>query len=63
MDEEKKTIRAQIRRLRAQMTREEIGQRSLEIWQRVLESGAYRSYARKTAYPAFQKSAICGSFQ
>ena len=43
MDEEKKTIRAQIRRLRAQMTREEIGQRSLEIWQRVLESGAYRS--------------------
>ena len=36
MDEEKKTIRAQIRRLRAQMTREEIGQRSQEIWQRVL---------------------------
>ena len=36
MDEEKKAIRAQIRRLRAQMTREEIGQRSLEIWQRVL---------------------------
>lgn len=43
MDEEKKTIRAQICRLRAQMTREEIGQRSLEIWQRVLESDAYRS--------------------
>ena len=43
MDEEKKAIRAQIRRLRAQMTREEIGQRSLEIWKRVLESGVYRS--------------------
>ena len=26
------------------------------------QSGAYRSYARKTAYPAFQKSAICGLF-
>ena len=45
MDEEKKTIRAQIRRLRAKMTREEIGQRSLEIWQRVLESGAYTEAA------------------
>ena len=28
----------------------------------VYQSGAYRSYARKTAYPAFQKSAICGLF-
>ncbi|MCI6237596.1 MAG: 5-formyltetrahydrofolate cyclo-ligase [Porcincola intestinalis] len=43
MDEEKKAIRARIRKLRAQMTREEIGQRSLEIWKRVLESGVYRS--------------------